>query len=126
MFAMDRWPRERVLSLAPDRASVQAATALAGTRAWLDVGTDSKPSGDPVLAAVVGSTRQLSISVRPRRTPAAARAGRCRASTHSPCSFSGVMAGAQQQPAAFRDGLVERTGGADDTSGAGECRAAAR
>ena len=31
MFAMDMWPRERVLSLAPDRASVQAATALAGT-----------------------------------------------------------------------------------------------
>ena len=42
MFAMDMWPRERVLSLAPDRASVQAATALAGTRAWLEVGTDSE------------------------------------------------------------------------------------
>ena len=38
MFAMDTWPRERVLSLAPDRASVRAATALAGTRAWLGVG----------------------------------------------------------------------------------------
>lgn len=42
MFAMDIWPRERVLSLAPDRTSVEAATALAKTRTWLDVGTDSK------------------------------------------------------------------------------------
>ena len=32
MFGMDIWPREQVLSLAPDRASVEAATALAGTR----------------------------------------------------------------------------------------------
>jgi SWIM zinc finger len=39
---MDIWPRERVLSLAPDRASVEAATALAGTRALLDAGRDSK------------------------------------------------------------------------------------
>ena len=37
---MDVWPRERAL-LAPDRASVEAATALAGTRTWLDIGTDS-------------------------------------------------------------------------------------
>ena len=42
MFGMDIWPRERVLSLASDRASVQAATVLAGTRAWRDVGTDSR------------------------------------------------------------------------------------
>ncbi|HZL74525.1 MAG TPA: SWIM zinc finger family protein [Propionibacteriaceae bacterium] len=38
---MDIWPRQRVLSLAPDRASIVAATALAGTRTWLDLGTDS-------------------------------------------------------------------------------------
>ena len=39
---MEVWPRERVLTLAPDRASVVAASALAGTRTWLAVGTDSK------------------------------------------------------------------------------------
>jgi SWIM zinc finger len=39
---MDPWSRERVLSLAPDRASVVAASALAETRTWRDVGTDSK------------------------------------------------------------------------------------
>jgi hypothetical protein len=39
---MDVWPRERVLSLAPDRASIAAATALAGTRTWLDLGVDSR------------------------------------------------------------------------------------
>jgi len=39
---MDPWSRERVLSLAPDRASVAAASALAETRTWRDVGTDSK------------------------------------------------------------------------------------
>jgi SWIM zinc finger len=38
---MDIWPRQRVLLLAPDRASIVAATALAGTRTWLDLGTDS-------------------------------------------------------------------------------------
>jgi hypothetical protein len=38
---MDMWPRERVLSLAPDRASVEAAIALARTRAWFEAGTDS-------------------------------------------------------------------------------------
>jgi SWIM zinc finger len=38
---MEVWPRERVLSLAPDRVSVRAAAALAGTRTWLGVGTDS-------------------------------------------------------------------------------------
>ncbi len=42
MFAMDTWPRQKVLSLASDRASIAAAVALAGTRAWRDVGTDSK------------------------------------------------------------------------------------
>lgn len=42
MFAMDTWPRQKVLSLASDRASMAAAVALAGTRAWRDVGTDSK------------------------------------------------------------------------------------
>jgi SWIM zinc finger len=42
VFAMDTWPRHRVLSLAPDCASIAAAAALAGTRAWRDVGTDSK------------------------------------------------------------------------------------
>jgi hypothetical protein len=42
VFAMDTWPRQRVLSLAPDRASIAAAVALAGTRAWRDVGTNSK------------------------------------------------------------------------------------
>jgi SWIM zinc finger len=41
VFGMDIWPRQRVLSLAPDRASIVAATALAGTRTWLDLGTDS-------------------------------------------------------------------------------------
>jgi hypothetical protein len=39
---MDTWSRERVLSLAPDRASIVAASALAETRTWRDVGTDSK------------------------------------------------------------------------------------
>ena len=38
---MDIWPRERVVSLAPDRTSIVAAEALAETRAWLDVGTNS-------------------------------------------------------------------------------------
>jgi SWIM zinc finger len=38
---MDVWPREQVLSLAPDRASIAAATALAGTRTWLDLGNNS-------------------------------------------------------------------------------------
>jgi SWIM zinc finger len=42
VFAMDMWSRERVLSLAPDRASIVAATALAETRTWRDVGTDSR------------------------------------------------------------------------------------
>jgi SWIM zinc finger len=42
VFNMDIWPRERVLSLAPDRASIEAATTLAGTRRWFDIGTDSK------------------------------------------------------------------------------------
>ena len=41
MFAMETWARQRVLSLAPDRASIAAAVALAGTRTWRDVGTDS-------------------------------------------------------------------------------------
>jgi hypothetical protein len=39
---MEIWSRERVLALAPDRASLLAATALAGTRTWLDMGTDSQ------------------------------------------------------------------------------------
>jgi hypothetical protein len=39
---MDVWPRERVLSLAPDRASIAAAIALAGTRTWLELGVDSR------------------------------------------------------------------------------------
>jgi hypothetical protein len=39
---MEVWPRERIFLLAPDRASVEAAGALAETRTWLDVGTDSK------------------------------------------------------------------------------------
>jgi SWIM zinc finger len=39
---MDTWSRERVLSLAPDRASIVAASELAETRTWRDVGTDSK------------------------------------------------------------------------------------
>jgi SWIM zinc finger len=51
VFAMDMWPRERVLSLAPDRASVEAATALAGRRAWFDVGTDSKALWGSCLGA---------------------------------------------------------------------------
>ena len=38
---MDIWPRQRVLSLAPDRASIVAAAAVAGTRTWLDLGTNS-------------------------------------------------------------------------------------
>ena len=42
VFAMEIWSRERVLALAPDRASLLAATALAGTRTWLDMGTDSR------------------------------------------------------------------------------------
>jgi hypothetical protein len=39
---MDVWPRQRVLALAPDRASVAAAAELAGTRTWLDVGNSSE------------------------------------------------------------------------------------
>jgi hypothetical protein len=39
---MDTWSRERVISLAPDRASIVAASELAETRTWRDVGTDSK------------------------------------------------------------------------------------
>ena len=42
VFAMEVWSRERVLALAPDRASLAAAAALAGTRTWLDMGTDSQ------------------------------------------------------------------------------------
>jgi hypothetical protein len=38
---MDVWPRKRVLGLAPDRASVIAASELAVTRTWLHLGTDS-------------------------------------------------------------------------------------
>ena len=80
MFAMDMWPRERVLSLAPDRASVQAATALAGTRAWLEVGTDSEALWGS-CAGGGGRIYQTVVDLgSPRRTPAAARAGRCRAS----------------------------------------------
>jgi hypothetical protein len=41
VFAMEIWSRERVLALTPDRASLLAATALTGTRTWLDMGTDS-------------------------------------------------------------------------------------
>jgi len=42
VFGMEIWPRERVLKLAPDRASVLAASKLAETRTWLDLGADSK------------------------------------------------------------------------------------
>ncbi|MFL6044112.1 MAG: SWIM zinc finger family protein [Propionibacteriaceae bacterium] len=42
VFGMQMWPRERVLALAPDRASVVAAIELAGTRTWLSVGADSR------------------------------------------------------------------------------------
>jgi hypothetical protein len=42
VFGMQTWPRERVLGLAPDRASVVAAVELAGTRTWLGVGADSR------------------------------------------------------------------------------------
>jgi SWIM zinc finger len=78
VFAMDRWPRERVLSLAPDRASVQAATALAGTRALLDVGTYSKAlwgscagGGGRIYQTVVdlGSTPVYACSCPSRKVP---------------------------------------------------------
>jgi hypothetical protein len=55
VFAMDTWPRHWVLSLAPDRASIAAAVALAGTRAWRDVGTDSKG----LWGCCAGGARQL-------------------------------------------------------------------
>jgi hypothetical protein len=42
VFGMEVWPRQRVLALAPDRASVAAAAELVGTRTWLDVGTFSE------------------------------------------------------------------------------------
>lgn len=42
VFGMEVWPRERVLGLASDRASVVAATELAASRTWLGVGTDSR------------------------------------------------------------------------------------
>ena len=38
---MDVWSRERVLSLAPDRASARAAAALAQTQVWRDTGANS-------------------------------------------------------------------------------------
>jgi hypothetical protein len=41
VFAMDVWSRERVLSLAPDRASVRAAAALAQTQVWRDTGANT-------------------------------------------------------------------------------------
>ena len=55
VFAMEVWPREQVLSLAPDRASVVAASALAGTRTWLGVGTDAKA----LWGSCVGGRGQL-------------------------------------------------------------------
>jgi SWIM zinc finger len=42
VFGMEVWARQRVLALAPDRASIAAAAELAGTRTWLDVGTSSE------------------------------------------------------------------------------------
>ena len=78
MFAMDTWPRKRVLSLAPDRTSVRAATMLAGRRAWLEVGTDSEAlwgscpgGGGRIYQTVVdlGSPTAYACSCPSRKVP---------------------------------------------------------
>jgi SWIM zinc finger len=78
VFAMDIWPRERVLSLGPDRASVVAATALEGARTWRDIGTDSKllwgacdrVGGQPYHTVVdLGSPPAYSCSCPSRKVP---------------------------------------------------------
>jgi SWIM zinc finger len=51
---MNRWSRERVLSLAADRVSASAATALAGSPAWYDVGADA----NAVWGLCSGSARE--------------------------------------------------------------------
>jgi hypothetical protein len=77
VFDMDVWSRERVLALAPDRASVFAALALAGTRTWLDMGTDStglwgsSASGGRLYQTVVdlGSPPAYACSCPSRKVP---------------------------------------------------------
>ena len=66
MFGMDVWSRERVLSLAPDRASARAAAALAQTQAWSDIGAD--PLG--VWGLCTGGTRPYQIVVDHGSPPA--------------------------------------------------------
>ena len=74
---MDVWPRERVLGLAPDRASIVAASELAGTRTWLDVGCDSAglwgscASGGRLYETVVdlGSSIGYTCSCASRKLP---------------------------------------------------------
>jgi SWIM zinc finger len=77
VFDMEVWSRERVLALAPDRASVYAAVALAGTRTWLDMGTDStglwgtSAGGGRLYQTVVdlGSQRAYACSCPSRKVP---------------------------------------------------------
>jgi SWIM zinc finger len=66
VFAMDVWSRERVLSLAPDRASARAAGALAQTQAWSDIGHD--PFG--VWGLCSGGSRPYQIVVDHGSPPA--------------------------------------------------------
>ena len=68
MFAMDVWSRERVLSLAPDRASARAAAALAQTQVWRDTGANS--SG--VWGWCTGGSRPYQIVVDLGAPPASA------------------------------------------------------
>jgi hypothetical protein len=57
VFAMDVWSRQRVLSQAPDRASVRAAAALAQTQVWRDVGADDSN----IWGLCTGGTRPYQI-----------------------------------------------------------------
>jgi hypothetical protein len=63
---MDVWSRERVLSLALDRASARAAAALAQTQAWSDLGAD--PLG--VWGLCTGGTQPYQIVVDHGSPPA--------------------------------------------------------
>jgi hypothetical protein len=63
---MEVWSRERVLSLAPDRASARAAAALAQTQAWSDIGAD--PLG--VWGLYAGGSRPYQIVVDHGSLPA--------------------------------------------------------
>jgi SWIM zinc finger len=71
VFGMETWPRERVLRLAPDRASMVAATELAATRTWLNLGTDSRG----LWGSCVGGRGQLYEAVVDLSSPPAYACG---------------------------------------------------